>query len=102
MANEDRNYLTWLRMRRCCAPGPPHAGGEPHHPRHDEHGAVGMGLRAHDHRAISLCRACHLAIELHTGPFAGWTKERVREWVDDQAARLLRLYVALGESDFPM
>jgi len=101
MAGEDPEYLAWLRLRKCSAPGPPHWGGDAHHPRHDETGPVGMSLRAHDHRAISLCRACHGHIEQRTGPFAGWSRERVRCWHDEQAARSRAIYLASLVSEFP-
>jgi len=89
MAGEDRNYTVWLSWRRCCAPGGCGKLAECHHPRHD----VGMGLRAHDHRAVPLCRQDHIDIEQHDGRFAGWTKEQVAEWCDLMAAHYRRIYL---------
>jgi len=61
-----------------------------------------MGRKSHDHRAISLCRACHGHIEQRTGPFAGWTRETVRLWEDQQADSLRAVYLAEETSGFPM
>lgn len=101
MAGEDRAYTDWLHWQPCVAPGPSHAGGEVHHPRHDENGPVGMGLRSHDHRAVSICREHHENIEQHRGPFAGWTKEDVRRFLNEKAAALRARYLAVEASDFP-
>jgi hypothetical protein len=88
MAGEDRDYLAWLAWRRCCAPGGCGQLAEAHHPRH----GVGMALRAHDHRAVPLCRQCHIDIEQHRGRFDGWSKGRVAEWCDLMGAHYRRLY----------
>lgn len=60
-----------------------------------------MGKRAHDHRAIPLCRQHHQDIELRHGPFAGWTREQVRRFEDEQADLARATYLALEASTFP-
>lgn len=99
MANEDPDYLDWIRRQPCAACGRA-APSEPHHPRHN----VAMGRRAHDHRAVPLCGlTCHVpGIHALAGRFAGWTNTRVAAWCDDVAARLFPRYVAIQESTFPM
>ncbi len=60
-----------------------------------------MSLRAHDHRAIPLCRHAHIDIEQHAGAFSGWTKEQVSTFCDVVATLARRTYLAIQESDFP-
>ncbi len=80
-------YLTFLRVRPCRAPGlPTHAGGDSHRLRHD---ARGNSLGAHlkdDSRAISLCRPHHQDLHARTGPFAGWSRDRLQAWENEQVA----------------
>ena len=92
MAGDDPTYLDWIRSRPCAAPlGCTvicHV--EPHHPRHN----VGGAMRAHDHRAVPLCRTHHIG-HLHglTGQFKGWTRERLRAWLDEFGAQLRAEYL---------
>jgi hypothetical protein len=97
----DEAYLAWLRSLPCCCPETPaHPGGDPHHPRHIEHGggSIGAGMKADDTRAIPLSRAHHDLLQNHqgerqrTGPWAGWPTERVQHWHDETAARLRAEY----------
>jgi hypothetical protein len=92
---DDPAYLAWIRTRYCRAPGlNPHAGGDPHHAKHDELGnSVGAKLKSHDHRAISLCRQHHRDIDGLAGPFRGWTRAMVHAWVDQQIAELRAEYL---------
>jgi hypothetical protein len=39
-----------------------------------------------DRRAISMCRGCHTCIDGLSGPFDGWNKAMVHEWLDRQIA----------------
>jgi hypothetical protein len=83
----DPNYLAWLRTRpcRCCHVHPP---SDPHHLRHNQHGAA---LGAHikdDRRAISLCRRCHDM--LHRAPWSlrlYVVHRDLRAWQDEQLAQ---------------
>jgi hypothetical protein len=85
---DDPDYLAWLRLQMCRAPIAPHPGGDAHHARHDEHGAsLGGHLKAPDRRAISLCRCCHNDLHALAGPFKGWTRKGVRDFVDAQIAQ---------------
>lgn len=49
----DRKYLDWLRDQPCVACGFPHGCDPSHHGRH------GLGIKAPDDRAVSMCRRCH-------------------------------------------
>jgi len=49
----DRPYLDWLRTQPCVACAFPHGCDPSHHGRH------GMGIKASDLDAVSLCRRCH-------------------------------------------
>jgi hypothetical protein len=92
MAGEDRDYADWLRAQPCCAPcWPQHPSGEIHHARHD----VGMGLRAHDHRAVPICRKHHTDLHGLSGPFRGWNRDGIRSFLDDEIARLRLRYLAV-------
>jgi hypothetical protein len=102
---DDPAYLAYLRAQPCRAPGlPPHAGGDPHHARHEASGAsVGGKLKAHDHRAISLCREHHTDIDALSGPFKGWVRAQVHAWVDQQIAAQRADYLrwVAGSDKFP-
>ncbi len=95
----DLPYLAYLREQPCRAPGmPTHWGAafrsDPHHLRHDEHGA---SLGAHvkdDRRAISLCREHHGDIELGTGPWKGWTRKEIKRWENQQVLQQRGAYLA--------
>jgi hypothetical protein len=80
MANEDAEYLRWIRTQSCrgcgrCAPS------EAHHA-----GKRGLGQRAHDHTAIPLCRDCHRAWHDCRAPFAGWARAEREAWAEAQIA----------------
>jgi len=94
MANEDRYYICWLGVQTCCATDCRNKSGPPHHPRHD----VGMGMRAHDHRAVPLCPECHESIHRLTwGTFKGWTRDMVREFMDKKAMKYRKLYTSIEQ-----
>jgi hypothetical protein len=88
MAGEDQDYIVWLAMTQPCV-GCGARSGPPHHPRHD----VGAGRRAHDRRAVPMCYLCHDSIHRLTyGRFKGWTRQQVRDFLDDHGMRLSALY----------
>ena len=91
MANEDPQYLVWLRQmscRRCRARGPSQA--------HHKMGA-GMAMRSHDDTAIPLCRSCHEDAHGFKGLFKVWSRERMHEWHDMEAEKMRELYAAFGK-----
>lgn len=96
----DKPYLAYLRLRPCRVTWiGPHHGGDPHHARHDERGnSIGSGMK-NDRRAISLCRICHGCIDELSGPFKGWTRAKVRAWVDAQIADQRAQFLALSMVD---
>lgn len=55
MGIKNQKYLKFIRSLPC---GICHKPGEPHHVRRSYWGA-GMGLKPHDHVAVSRCRDCH-------------------------------------------
>jgi hypothetical protein len=96
----DRGFLEFLRHRPCRVTWwHEHASIiDPHHARHDENGAsVGANLK-NDKRACSLCRICHGCIDPLSGPFRGWTRARVREWMDAQIAEQRAEFLARLDS----
>lgn len=97
MANEDPVYLRWVGSLTCSAPGCNRNSGHPHHPRHD----VGLGLRAHDHRAIPLCHKCHESIHRLTfGAFKNWTREQVRAFCEREGAKCRDRYLDPVDESF--
>jgi hypothetical protein len=109
--NEDPDYLAWLRLQPCRAPGlPTHWGSghrcDPHHARHDEHGnSLGANIKD-DRRACSLDRQHHRDVEQRTGPFKGWTRARAQAWENQQIAAQRGQYEAERQrsdspADFP-
>jgi len=86
MANEDLTYILWLSRLPCSMCGS--ISGPPHHPRHN----VGLALRAHDHRAVPICYRCHEDLHRLSGRFRGWTRDRLRAWLDDLAVTLREQY----------
>lgn len=92
MADEDPRYTKWLKLQPCrkCKS---HNGVDAHHRM-----GAGMGLRSHDHDAISLCRSCHAAAHAYSGPFEGWDRVRMRGWHDRQAQVQRVLYAQHDEA----
>jgi hypothetical protein len=83
----DGEYIAYLRGRPCRVSWlPPHPGRDPHHARHTATGASLGAMMKDDRRAISMCRGCHTCIEQLSGPFKGWNKAMVHEWLDQQIA----------------
>lgn len=104
----DEAYLDHIRELPCCCPtchGRGHqAPSDPHHPRHERGGGpIGAGRKADDDRAIPLSRKHHDLIQHHqgedqrTGPWAGWSTERVQAWHDEQADIHRARYLATRE-----
>lgn len=89
----DDAFLAWVRRQPYCMckkRGPNHA----HHPRY----GAGVGMKAADRFAISLCETviavvgCHDHRHRKTGPFKEMDREAVRDWEAAQSARLVELY----------
>lgn len=99
MAGEDKRYTTWIQGLPCrkCHERPCTA----HHPtqhRHTGHDA----RRAHDRFTIPLCNApngCHMQLHRLSGPFKGWTRERLQAWENEQIAMLRAQFRPGEESD---
>lgn len=87
MANEDREYLAWLRLQDCQAPehvcAGPHVAHHPTHLRHTGHDA----RKAHDHHAVTLCDWAHRALHglSPNGPFAGYRRPDIRAFCEEKA-----------------
>lgn len=85
MADEDPKYTAWLRTLSCCMCGK--RGTEAHHKT-----GAGMALRAHDHEAMPLCRACHRELHALNGRFKGWGRLQLTEFQGRQVATHRELY----------
>lgn len=90
MAREsDRPYIRWLHGQPCachpCAAAPRFI--QAHHPRGGApSGRPGMSQRSPDRDAFAICDKHHAQItDFPTdGFFAGWTKEELRRWEQEQ------------------
>lgn len=89
MAREDRAYIGWVKLQRCCVDigvtieNRCGGGVEAHHagPR------PGMGMKAHDHTAIPLCAYHHACRHMASGVFKTMNRADLREWSDLQIGR---------------
>lgn len=96
----DPKYLEFVRTLPCCAPHVPEfvvltqpcGQSEAHHAGNDR----GYGQKCSDHDTIPLCRTAHAHWHTGTGMFAGWTKERRRDWARDMIIATQARAVAAG------
>lgn len=88
----DRAYMDRVKELPCCAPGAPAGCWGSIDPSHT--GERGLGQKADDWTCIPKCRGHHEAWECHHGVFAGWSKERRREWAAAEVVRVQALYLA--------
>ena len=92
----DSVYLAKVRTLTCCVA---RLGMQPHScmgtvVAHHA-GTHGMGQKCADSQTIPLCSLAHSCLHDFRGPFAGWTRSRMREWED---ARITETQCALGHS----
>lgn len=73
-ADKDPRHLAKVRRLPCEVCGRP----GPNDAHHRTGG--GMGTKMPDTATIPLCSQHHRDFHDLTGPFKGWTKERLREW----------------------
>ena len=95
MANEEPEYLKFVRSQPCAMAGNGPCSGEMH--AHHPQGGKGMGTRNHDSRAIPLCAKHHTERHSLSGAFKAYDKRRVREFEAQASERLRRQYLGLGE-----
>jgi hypothetical protein len=81
----DPAYRARVRLLPCAAA---HMSGcigavDPHHAGE----RPGVAMKAHDRTCIPLCRGHHDRLHAAQHPFKEWSKERRREWQDDQIRR---------------
>lgn len=76
----DRNYLARVRRLSCCVCS---RGAQCAH-----HSTVGrgMGQKASDYDSIPMCTEHHFDFHEGKGHFAGWDRNRRREWQQEQVA----------------
>jgi hypothetical protein len=92
----DRAYSAWLHLQPCCVPGCNIRRMEQHHKRE---GAGGAAI-GHDHDSISLCYLHHVTgIHALAGPFKGWVRQQVRDFVSYHVGRLRAEYLRVGGFD---
>jgi hypothetical protein len=87
VAGEDPAYLAWVRQQPCSVCG--RWGSEAHHT-----GRHGVGQRAHDHTAVPLCHACHMAWHAASGWCRGMDKGARRQWSAAMVDRVRDAYDA--------
>lgn len=84
----SKEYLAFVRSKRCAwcnAPAPSEA---------SHHGKHGIGTKAEDHRCIPLCAMCHRGEYHRTGALGRMTPEQTREWAMDRALETIGEWVA--------
>lgn len=101
MASErvHADYRAWL-LRQPCACQPCIAPVIVHHStigeteRHEKSrgGRRGKGQRASDASGIAICNRHHSNFHDLRGYFAGWEKQQLRDWQNEQVERLTRLF----------
>ncbi len=78
----DAAYLARVRRLQCRAPGCQRTA---HHAHHSTVGR-GMGQKASDYDAFGMCHDHHYQFHSGTGAFAGWDRNRRREWQLEQVS----------------
>lgn len=81
MAGDDLDYAKRVAALPCYRCGAPPPSQVHHHTAHR-----GLGQRSDDVYAMPLCARCHESLHALSGPFRGWTKERLRAWQSRMAA----------------
>ena len=84
----DEMYLRWVRRQPCCVCGK-FAPSDAHHRT-----GAGMGIKAHDHETMPLCRTHHRQLHDLRGHFNDWERSTLREWQRIQALAHRRLFLA--------
>lgn len=95
MAQEDREYLNYIRGLRCACEGHGECIGpvQAHHAT----GKKGIGTKNHDHRTIPLCSGHHTERHSLSGYFRDFHKADIREWEERLAGECRRQYLGLGD-----
>lgn len=88
MADEDPEYIRWIKEQPCNQCGR-QRGCDAHHRT-----GTGMAMRAHDHSAMPLCRECHMEFHAGSGPFKEMKKQARRDYQDEAIQRCRRVYNA--------
>ncbi len=94
MANEDRQYQTWLRTRPCSWCGVWDRSIVHHHTARRA-----KGRRAHDHDGMPLCPGCHIQFHGACGPFKDMKRDERRDWQDRMVDRYRAQYGALLQQE---
>lgn len=79
---DDRRWRTWVHARPCVGYtiiGHVCSG---HIEQSHERDMTGFGLKAPERRSVPMCSQLHRAWETHAAPFARWTKEARKVWLD--------------------
>ena len=81
----DQEYLRWIRHQPCCAKV--HGGRCGGRVEADHTGRRGVGQKADDRSAVSLCHNHHVWRTNFAGPFKEWDQMRMREWLANEVIR---------------
>lgn len=94
MANEDKQYLRWLRSRDCCYCGVMAPSIVHHHTARRA-----MSQRAHDHDGMPMCPRCHLEFHSACGFFKHMKRAERCDWQDRQVQKYRAQYEALLQQE---
>lgn len=93
----DPEHLRSVRALPCCAPG---AGDSCVGVIEADHvGRRPVGRKCNDRETIPLCTLHHAERHALAGPFKGWGRERMREWLE-QKLRETQVAADRGEATF--
>jgi hypothetical protein len=99
---KDDDYTHWLHHRPCIGLAwiGTHQCSGPIEQSH-ERNMTGLGRKEPPRRSVPMCRELHQAWEQHRPPFAGWTKELRRTWMDAAIETENAAYERVSVEPFP-
>jgi hypothetical protein len=90
------DYMLWVKTLPCAARGLKGAGRCSAVVEADHAGWRALGRKCSDDETIPLCSEHHLQRTEHSGVFRGWSRERMREWLDVQIQATQARYPGAG------
>lgn len=103
---DDKAYKAWIHTQPCVYDGQGShdcAWTRDWNPIEQSHerNMTGMGRKEPNHRSIAMCRELHRQWEQHKVNFAGWSKEKRREWFAARVAEANAAFAATTRRTSP-
>lgn len=96
MADEDPDYVRWLRQQPCDVSDGCFGNVEAHH---STGLGRGKGQRNDDHTTIPLCHKHHQDFHSHRGKFFSWDREKRAHWQHERSTEYRCRYLAMQSSE---